>query len=233
MADIFDEVNEDLRAERARRFAARYGALGFGLVLLAVAGVAGWQVWHGRQVKQAETVASDFLGAMHGTAPSPAGAVAADPAALAVFDRLAAEGPDGYRTLARLRDAAARASSGDLPGALGMWDQLASDSAADPILRQLASLLWAQHQVDAGPAEAVDARLQTLMAPDGPYRALALEARAWLMLRTGAKAQAQAILQGLAKDPAVTEGVRGRANGLLAQLGQPDPVGQTAADSAR
>jgi len=83
----------------------------------------------------------------------------------------------------------------------------------------------AQHQVDAGPPDQVEARLQTLLAPDGPYRALALEARAWLLMRTGDNTQARDILQGLTKDSAVPEGVRGRANGLLARMGDPAAAG--------
>ncbi len=225
MADIFDEVNEDLRADRARRFAAQYGSAGFAFVLLAVAGVAGWQVWHTKHMRETDAVATEFLTATHASPSSKAGPAATDPAAMATLDRLAATGPDGYRTLARLRTAAVRAGDGDLPAALGLWDQVAADQSADPLLRELATLLWAQHQVDAGPPDQVEARLQTLLAPDGPYRALALEARAWLLMRTGDNTQARDILQGLTKDSAVPEGVRGRANGLLARMGDPAAAG--------
>ena len=57
MADIFDEVNEDLRAERAKQFALRYGWLAALLAALLVGGVGAWQGWrwyHGRQVKLLE-----------------------------------------------------------------------------------------------------------------------------------------------------------------------------------
>ena len=49
MADIFDEVSEDLRAERAKRLAVRYGGWVLAAALLIVAGVAGWQVWQARE----------------------------------------------------------------------------------------------------------------------------------------------------------------------------------------
>ena len=39
MADIFDEVNEDLRAERAKQFALRYGWIVALAAVLFVAGV--------------------------------------------------------------------------------------------------------------------------------------------------------------------------------------------------
>ena len=218
MTDIFDEVNEDLRAERARRLAARFGPAGAALVVLLVLGVAGWQFWHKRQVQAAEATASEFLAATQASQAPKAGTAVADPAALATFDRMAATGPDGYRTLARLRAAAARAANGDLAGALVLWDQVGTDRAADPALRDLATLLWAQHQTDQGPADQVEARLETLLAPDSPYRSLALETRALLLIRTGNTAAAREVLQGLAADSSALAGVKNRANGLLDRL---------------
>lgn len=233
MADIFDEVNEDLRAERARRLAKRYAIPAALLAVLAAAGAAGWQGWRAHQAGQGEAVAAAYLAASR-DAGGLAGADAATPAraaALAAFDRLAGTAPPGYRTLARLRVAALRANAGDLPGALAGWDALANDPAADPALRSLANLLWVQHQVDAGDPAAVEARLQPLLDPNNPWRPMALEAQALLAVRTGRTDQAKDVLRGLAADPTVPDGLRGRAGGLLVQLGgapppapSPDPV---------
>lgn len=224
MADIFDEVNEDLRAERARQFALRYGWVLALVAALLVLGVGGYQGWRWYQARQSNGVASVFLGAMRAAAgPLPAGGdlAASRAAAAADFDRLAADAPDGYRSLARLRAAALHASNGDLPGALALWDRLAADTTADPLLRDLASLLWVQHQVDAGDPAAIEGRLQPLIAAGNPWRPLALENQAWLAIRTGRTDQARETLQALAADPAAPEGARGRANGLLIRLGGP------------
>lgn len=227
MADIFDEINEDLRAERAKRFALRYGWLVALLVVLLAGGVGAWQAWRRHQGQQANGVAAAYLGAMR-EADGPAAAdgqpTPSRSAAMAEFDRLAETGPEGYRSLARLRGAALHASSGDVPGALAAWDKLAADTAADPLLRDLANLMWVQHQVDSGDPAAVEGRLQPLLAANNPWRPLALENQAWLALRTGKADQARDILRQLAADAAAPDGVRGRANGLLAQLGGPAPA---------
>ncbi len=221
MADIFDEVNEDLRAERARQFVRRYGWL---VALLAVAfifGAGAWQAWRWRHGQQVNDVASAYLGAMRdadGPAPTDGQPTPSRSTAMATFDRLASTGPEGYRNLARLRSAALHASSGDLPGALAAWDKLSADTAADPLLRDLASLIWVQHQVDSGDPAAVEGRLQPLIAPGSPWRPLALENQAWLAIRTGRTDQARETLRQLAADPTAPDGVRGRANGLLARL---------------
>ena len=51
-------------------------------------------------------------------------------------------------------------------GAAALWDQVAADSSADPLLRDLASLLWAQHQIDSGDPSLLEARLKALAAPE-------------------------------------------------------------------
>jgi len=223
VADIFDEVNEDLRAERAKRFALRYGWLLALLVLLFIAGVGAWQGWHWYQGRQVNEVAAAYLRAMRdagGPAPSEGQPTPSRTAAMAEFDRLANAAPEGYRSLARLRGAALHAGSGDLPGAFAAWDRLSADTTADPLLRDLANLMWVQHQVDAGDPAAVEGRLQPLIAPGNPWRPLALESQAWLAIRTGRTDQARDTLRQLAADPMAPDGVRGRANGLLVRLGE-------------
>ena len=76
----------------------------------------------------------------------------------------------------------------------------------------------------------VEARLRPLAQGNGPWQALAEEQLAWLDLRQGQDGQARDLLRGLASDPLAPEGVRTRAGGLLAQLGEAAP--QAAATSA-
>ena len=42
----------------------------------------------------------------------------------------------------------------------GAWDQVAADSAADPLLRDLATLMWAQRQIDQGDPVLLDGATQ-------------------------------------------------------------------------
>lgn len=215
MPDIFDEVEEDLRADRMRRLAARYGGLLAGALLLVVAGVAGMQGWRWWQGRQAAEAASGYLAASRDAA-----AEGADLKAVADrFAALAAESPAGYRTLARLRAAALKAESGQRQEALALWEAVAADAAADPVLRDLATLLWGLHALDSGDPAAVEARLAPLAAPGGPWRASAEEIRALAALRRGETEAARRTLAALAADNEVPRGVRERAGRLLQGLG--------------
>ena len=220
MVDIFDEVNEDLRADRARALFKQYGFLLVIAAVLIVASVGGWKAWQSKQQRDRDAVAAAFIAASRQTAAS------AD-----AFSRIAADGPSGYRTLARLRAAAAKVAAGDRPGALALWDQVAAESEADPQLRSLANLLWAQHQIDAGDPAAVQARLAPLTTPNNPWGPLAREAQAWLYLRTGETEKARDILRQLVADRGAPDGVRARAGGVLTQLGETPPPAAAAAEA--
>ena len=216
MPDIFDEVSEDLRAERAQQMMKRYGGVLVAAAIMVLAATGGWQGWRWYQTRETSRVATTNIDALR-AADRPAGAER--DAARPLLDQVAAEGAPGYRTLARLREAALKADGGDIAAALALYNQVATDSAADPLLRDLATLHWATRQIDGIESALLEARLAPLAAADHPLRALAGEAQALLAIRQGKPDAARDILKRLSQDVTAPDGVRGRANGLLAQLG--------------
>ena len=217
MPDIFDEVDEDLRADRARKMLQRYGGLLVFAAVLVVAGAGGWQAWKTHEAKQTAKVAQEFLTALDSAAGPPGDGHKAAALELA---NVAGEGNVGYRTLARLRDAALQADTGDAAGADALWMQVMNDPSAAPLLRDVAVLESVLHQIDNGDAATLEARLKPLAAPDNPWHALAEEAQAMIDLRQGHNDAARDTLKRLAQDVTAPDGVRGRANGLLARLGE-------------
>jgi len=219
VVDIFDEVDEDLRAERAKNLLIRYGGVIVAGCIAVVAAAGGWQAWNWWQAKQDAAAAAAFVGAMNRTEASPLAGAGDQSAAIAAFEALSAGAPDGYRTLARLRAAALKAQQGDLPGALALWDQVAGDSSADPLLRDLASLLWAERQLDKGDPALLEARLKPLILPGNAWRPMAREQLALLDLRQGRDDVAKTAFRALAEDVTAPAGVRGRSTAILGRLG--------------
>ena len=74
-------------------------------------------------------------------------------------------------------------------------------------------------QLDAGLAERIAGRLKPLLDPTNPLKALADEGLGLLAMRQGNPEAAREIFKRLSQDVTAPQGVRGRANGLLAQLG--------------
>jgi hypothetical protein len=214
LSDIFQEVQEDLRAERARQFWRRWGVV-LGVVALLVAGaVGGWQAWRWNEARQADAASIAFSAAqrsVEGDNPDFA-------AAARRFAELAARSPSGYRILSRLRAAALLAEAGDRPGALALWDEVARDSAADELWRGHASLMWALHGIATQEPAALSARLAPLAADGSPWRASARELQALVALRTGDRPAAERLLRALADDEAAPEGIRSRARRIVAGL---------------
>lgn len=214
MSDIFQEVQEDLRAERARRFWQRWGIVFAAVALLVAGGVGAWQGWRWYERRQAEAASLAFAEAQRAVeAENPDFAAAGRR-----FAELAAHSPPGYRVLARLRAAALLAEAGERQAALALWDEVARDPAADPLWRDLASLMWALHGVATEDPAALAARLVPLAAPGAPWRASAREVQALLALRRGDRADARRIFRALAEDVEAPEGIRNRAARAAAGL---------------
>ena len=218
--DIFDEVSEDLRAERAQRLLQRYGFLLVIAAVLIVAGAGGWQAWRWRQAQTRAAVATSFLTACANRPPARRRRRhrrrRCRPLRRWARTARAATAPSRGCATPALKVSAGRPAR----AALALWNQVSADDGADPQLRHLADLLWVQHQIDAGDPAAVEGRLAPLIAPGNPWRPLALESQAWLNLRTGDTKGAAACCASSRRRRPRRKGCAARANGLLQRLGE-------------
>lgn len=220
MPDIFDEVSEDLRADRARSLLSRYGRLLIGAMLLTLVCVGVWDWWQQNQAANHDAVAMQFLAAQKAAAAKPPAKDAAQQ-----LTAIADTGPTGYATLARLQLAAADWDAGQHAKAIAAWDQVSYDAKAPPLLRDLATLNSVQHQVDNGDAQAMKTRLAPLITGGTRWRPLAEQVTALLDLRLGRVPEAKAIMKSLSDDPQAPQGVRQMAQDILISLGE-DSNGQ-------
>jgi hypothetical protein len=97
MADIFNEIDEQLRQEKIRKLWDRYGVLLLVLAVAIVAGVAGWRFYDNWRVQQAQAQGDAFVAAGRLAATGDV------KGAEAGFATLAATSSGGYPALAALR----------------------------------------------------------------------------------------------------------------------------------
>ena len=162
MSDIFQEVDEEVRRDKAAEFWKKYQNLILAAAAVIVLASAGFRYWQYERDKAAQAAGDQFEQAL---ATVEAGKL---DEAKAGLDKIAAEAPGGYRALAQLTAAGARAQS-DPQGAIGAFDAISGYAAIDPLIRDAARLRAALLRVDiAGEQQKGEAALTSLSAAGGP-----------------------------------------------------------------
>lgn len=217
MSDIFQEVDEALREDRAKEWWRRWGSAVIAAGVLLIVAVAAWNGWNWYQASQ-RAQAGDAFGA------ALAQAQADKPGAIAALEQVAARGVAPYDGLARLRIARLKAEAGDKEGAAAAY-QAAVQAAHDADSRELATLLKAMQAFDSARPEDLASELQPLLGKDRPWRPIALELLAAVALKQDDPSKARALLTELRDDSAASQGLRQRAGELLSALGA-EPAGK-------
>jgi hypothetical protein len=168
VSEIFDEVQEEVRREQLKKLWERYQTLIVAVAFMIVAGVGGWRgyvYWEGKKAQEAgaQFEAAAALAEQKKSAEAEA-----------AFQKLAAEGPQGYRTLAKFR-AAAEIGSRDTAAAVKLYDDIAADRNVGPAEQDLAALRAASLLVDTASYADIKARLEPLAGPNRTYRHSARE----------------------------------------------------------
>ncbi|MBX6427037.1 MAG: tetratricopeptide repeat protein [Variibacter sp.] len=208
MADIFQEVDEEVRRERLKQFWDRYGGLVMAVAVVIVLGVGGWRGYHWWEAKKAAEAGAVFESAISLAAQGK------HAEAEAAFEAIAAKG-GAYGVLARLR-AAAELAQRDRDGAVKRYDEIAGDASVPRPLRDLAQIRAGLLLVDAAPYDAMRARLEALAGPDGAFRHTARELLALSAWRSGNAAAARQWIDAILSDAETPPGTRARTEMLLA-----------------
>ena len=210
MADIFKEVDEDLRRDNAAKAGKKYAPLIIGVVVAVILAVAGVQGWRAYDLDQRGKLSDQYAAALEAAAQGDTASEQAD------LRSLSDPTSGGYQGLAAFEDARLRAESGDVAGAVAIWDRLAATSSLGEGLQTAAIILSVMNQIDTGDAQSLRQRLEPLTAEGQAYRAAALELSALLALRQGEKETARTLYGTLADDRNSPAGARARATQMLA-----------------
>ena len=210
MTDIFQEVDEEVRREQLKKLWQQYGNYLIALCVLVVVGVGAWRGYQWWEAKQAAQSGAVFEQAI---TLAEAGK---HQEAEAAFAKLAADGTAGYRVLARLREAAELAGT-DSKGAIAAYDEIAADSSAGQVIRDLAAVRAGFLLADTAPYSEIRSRLEPLTAADRPFRHSAREILALSAWKSGDMTAARQWTVMIITDPQTPAGARSRAE-VLSEL---------------
>jgi hypothetical protein len=209
---IFAEIDEEVRRERLKQLWTQYGNYAVAaavVIVLAIGGWRGYQWWEARKSAEAGTAfeAAVTLIDQHKHTEAEA-----------AFAKIAAEAPSGYRILARFREAASIAER-DAKAAVKIYDSLATDSSAGPVLQDLANVRAGMLVTDSEPYNSLLARLEPLTAADRPFRHTARELLAFSAWRSSDSEAVKRWINMIVTDAETPAGTRTRIDMLMALTG--------------
>jgi hypothetical protein len=217
MSDIFQEVDEEVRRDKALEFWTKYQNLILAAAVLIVVVTAGYRYYQYRSLQASEAAGAAFQQALD---LDRDGKTAEAQAALA---KVAGDAPGGYRALARFAEAALMAKSDPKAGAAA-YDALADDDSLDPLFRDAARLRAALARLAAGDAEAAKSELETLATPTGVFRNTARLTLGAIAIQAKDYATAGKWLDLVAADPAAPDSERQSAESLLGVVASNAPA---------
>lgn len=203
---FIDEVTEEVRRDRLFRLFRKYGWIGL-VVILGLVGGTAWTEWSkSREAARAQAFGDSLIDALDmGTPEERREALAALPA-------------DGGQT-AILQLILASDPNGDKAATLAALDKVAADTTLAVAYRDLATL---RRVLVAGPDQPVADRrtaLQAIAAPGRPYRVLAEEQLAYLLVEEGKRDEAIAAMTALLQDQEASAALRNRLSQVVTALG--------------
>lgn len=210
VADIFQEVDEEVRRERLNKLWQRYGNYLIAACLLVIVAVAAWRGYEWWETKKAVEAGAAFEQAV---TLADAGK---HQEAEAAFAKVASDGTAGYRMLARLREAA-ELGRADRKAAIKAYDEIAADGSTGQVVRDLANLRAGFLQVDTASYGDMRARLEPLTGADRAFRHSGRELLALSAWKEGDMGAARQWTDMIITDPQTPSGARNRAE-ILSEL---------------
>lgn len=225
MTDIFSEVEEDLRREKAKRLWRRFGPYVLMLAVLIVLGTAAWRGYLYWREQQAAATGDRYIAALQLIEDGKR-----DEALKALAD-LVKDGSGGYPVLARFRLAAELVAAGKMDEAAKAFDAIAADASTPPLFRSMASLRAAMLLVDTASFAEMKTRLDPLAAVGGPWRTSARELLGLSAYKAGDLEAARTTLEAIVSDQAASQAAKARANLMLelirARIGDAPPAAKS------
>jgi hypothetical protein len=211
VADIFHEVDEEVRREQLKKLWDRYSIYLIALAVLIVAGMAAWRGYEYWVAKKAAAAGAEFEAAIALNEEGKRGE------AEAAFAKVASEAPAGYRVLARMRAAGALAQSKPAD-AVKAYDEISADASLGTIWQDLAAVRAGLLVVDTAPLADMRRRLDPVAEPTRSFRHTARELLALSAWRNHDVAAARKYIDMIAGDAESPIGVRARADVLSALI---------------
>ena len=209
MADLFQEIDDELRQDKASRLWRVYGKYVVAAAIVVIISVGGYKFWKQKQLDDGEkasiayetalarSASGDYKGAIDQLNEEEIGTVA------------------GYAALSQMQKANLAMKINDFEAALITFKEIAEHDNYPRSIKEWASFRYAAVRVEKQIDSNASSDLDSLITTDSPWRFLAKEIKAIKEIETGNKSGAKAIFSELADDENAPERLRVRAAEFL------------------
>src|SRR5262249_8044132 len=171
LADIFHEVDEEVRREQLKKLWDRYSGYLIAAAVLIVFAIAAWRGYEYWVAKRAAAAGAAYEAAASLIEQNKYAE------AEAAFARVATDAPEGYRGLARTRGAGGQGAAARVrpAEAVKAYDEISNDSSVAAIWRDLAAVRAGMLLVDTLSFPDMSRRLDAVAEPSRSFRHSARE----------------------------------------------------------
>ena len=212
MADLFQEIDDELRQDKASRLWRVYGKYVVAAAIVVIISVGGYKFWQQKQLDDGEKASIAYEAALARSASGDfKGAI----------DQLNEEELGlvrGYAALSQMQKANLAMKIKDFEAALITYKNIAENDDYPQSIKEWASFRHVAVRVEKQIDSNASADLDTLIATDSPWRFLAKEIKAIKEIEIGNNSEAKAIFSELADDENAPERLRVRAAEFLRTL---------------
>jgi hypothetical protein len=207
VSDIFQEIDEDLRQDKAARLWKAYGKYLIALAIFIILAIASYRFIEHTNEKEREQTSELYELA------SEAGRTVDKQAAIELFSDEWLEKTMGYSIISKLKKAALARSNNDLEGTKLVLKKIITNEEIPLYLRDLARL-----KLFASDSDNNISPLDALIEEAGPWKFLALELKGGIQLEHGNLKEARSIFKELTDDANTPNNLRRRASEILKAL---------------
>lgn len=198
MADILDEISDDLRQQQLKQFWQENGNWIIGGAIFAVILTGAMTFWRGHMETVNERQTAELFTVLN------AGTVEG-------LEKYAVENSSDHAMVARFMAASIENQRGESQKAAKIYNEIASMRGIETTYKDLARLLSATHSLETEKPEVLHKTLQDLGGKKNPWRFSAMELEALLYSREGKMKEAAGLLAQVVASHDAPEDVRARA----------------------
>ena len=207
---IFDEVDEDLRNEKFRKFINKYGGVMLAGLIVIISLVVSYEKIIAWKVSKAENRTVRYVQAVN---PSDK-----YENSIIELENIINTEKGIYRDIAQLRIANILIENNQLEKGIGVLEKIYSDQSIDTKIREIATIKLATYKSESSSFAEMEALLSQIITKNGAWAPIAKEILAMSAVFNKDINKAKSLYQDLLTNSEISDEAKSRINDVLASL---------------